>query len=258
VSSPTPGQVSVQEANDVHRLLLADATLYWEGGGDGCFARALLVVDRMEREGIPQSAIGKLLLVHKTAPRKGWDVTTRLAGKQRWAQHVVATLKTTSERYIIDPTLSDDAEPERQWLDRFPAEGGNPTATPTAQFLQSLLRSSDANFQKLLALAANRPAFYKLLPANPAVAARLEQLGSPVRHWLERWGPVAEQFDAHIAGLSTAADRAGPLVRGEVVRVAHGTDFFTDVFWDTAGPFGLRGASDAQGQLTRLRRQATP
>jgi len=258
VSSPTPGQVSVQEANDFHRLLLADPAFYWEGGGDGCFARALLVVDRMEREGIPRGAIGKLLVVHKAAPGNGWDLMTRLGGKQRWTQHVVATLETPAGPYIIDPTLCDTAEPERQWLDRFPPEGLNPVVAPTPRFLRALLRSSDFHFQQLLALASMTLEFYKHLLANPAVAARLEQLGSPVRYWLERRGPVAEKFDDHIDGLATAADQAGPVVRGEVIRVAYGTDFFIDVFWDTAGSLGKRGASDAQRHLTLLKLKANP
>src|SRR5205823_754068 len=150
------------------------------------------------------------------------------------------TLQTPAGPYIIDPTLCDTAEPEQSWLDRFPPERLNPVVAPTRRFLRSLLQSSDVNFRLLLALAAKKVGVYKHLLSNPAVATRLEQLGSPVRYWLERRGPVAEKFDDHIAGLSTAAAQAGPLVRGAVVRVAYGTDFFTDVFWDTAGPLGSR------------------
>jgi hypothetical protein len=237
---------------------MADPAYYWEGGAEGCFARALLVVDRMEREGIPQGAIGKLLVVHKAAPNRGWDVLTRLAGAQRWMQHVVATVETTAGLYIIDPTLCDTAEPQRLWLDRFPPERLNPGVAPSPGFLQTLLRSSDVNFQRFLALAAQRLEFYKDLLNNPAVAARLEQLGSPVRYWLEQHGPVAEKFDDHLARLATAANQVGPVVRGEVIRVAYGIDFFADVFWDAAGSHGLRGASDAQRQVIRLKRQGQP
>jgi hypothetical protein len=247
----------VQEANDVHRLVLADPAFYWEGASDGCFARALLVVDRMEREGIPQSAIGKVQIVHKEAPMSGWEVQTRLAGMQRWAQHVAATIETMSGRYVIDPTLSDTAEPERQWLERFPLSGLNPAAAPSPHFLQTLLVSSDVAFQGLLALAANRPEFFNHLLNNPAVAARLEQLGNPVLCWLERRGPIAEKFDDHIAGLATAADQAGPVVRGEAVRVTFGCDFFDDVPWDLAGP-SVYGHQGAQVYLQRMRLRNFP
>jgi hypothetical protein len=100
----------VQQANDLHRLLLADPAFYWEGAGDGCFARALLVVDRMEREGIPRGAIGKLLIIHKAAPQRGWDVQTRLAGTQRWTQHVVATVETTAgpPEFVGRATLNEN------------------------------------------------------------------------------------------------------------------------------------------------------
>jgi hypothetical protein len=236
----------VQEANAIHGLVLADASLYWEGGSDGCFARAVLVVERMEREGIPAGAIGKLLVIHKEAPKRGWDVLTLLAGTQRWAQHVVPTVETSAGPYVIDPTLCDKAEAERQWLERFPLQGLNPVAAPTPGFLRSLLGASDVAFQQLLALAGNRPEFFKHLLVNPAVAARLEQLGSPVRCWLEQRGPVAEKFDDHLVRLTAAANQAGPVVRGEIIRVAHGMDFLTDVFWDLADPDGGRGMSDAR------------
>jgi hypothetical protein len=258
VASPTPSPVSVQVANDIHRLVMADSAFFWEGGKNGCFARALLVVDRMEGEGLPRIAIGKLQVVHKDAPLKGWDMQTRLAGTQSWIQHVVATVETTVGLYIVDPILCDTAEPERQWLNRFPLPGLNPVGAPSQRFLQALLGSSDVAFEQLLALAANRPHSYKHLLNNPAVAARLEQLGSPVRSWLERRGPVAEKFDDHLIGLSSAADQAGPVVRGEIIRVAYGTDFFTDVFWDTAGPHGVRGMSKARDYLDQLRDEATP
>jgi hypothetical protein len=185
-------------------------------------------------------------------------VQTRLAGTQTWIQHVVPTLETHAALYIIDPTLCDAAEPEGQWLDRFPPERLNPAVAPSQRFLQALLRSSDVNFQLFLALAADTPDFLKHLLGNPAVAARLEQLGRPVRHWLERRGPIAEEFDDHLVGLAAAANQAGELVRGEIIRVAYGVDFFTNVFWDTAGSEGLRGAADAQRQMTRLRRQVKP
>jgi hypothetical protein len=170
----------------------------------------------------------------------------------------VATVETTAGPYIIDPTLCDTTEPQRQWLDRFPPERLNHGVAPSPGFLQTLLRSSDVNFQRFLALAAQRPEFYKDLLNNPAVAARLEQLGSPVRYWLEQSGPVAERFDDHIARLSTAADQAGPVVRGEIIRAGHGMDFFTDVFWDTAGARGARGMSSAQDYLNHLRGKAKP
>jgi hypothetical protein len=243
----------VQEANDVHRLLLADPTFYWEGGSDGCFARAVLAVERMEREGIFRGAIGKHLIIHKGAPNRGWEVQTRLAGMQTWIQHIVPTLETSAGAYIVDPTLCDTAEPEQKWLDRFPPERLNPVVAPSPRFLQLLLRCSDANFQLLLALAQNRPDFFKRLLGNRAVSTRLEQMGTPVRYWLERRGPIAEEFDDHIDGLEAAADQAGPVVRGEIIRVAHGTDFFRNVSWDTAGPLGAHGVSDARDYLDQLR-----
>ena len=49
----SPGRVSVQDANHIHQLLLSDPAFYWEGGEDGCYARALLMADRMAREGLP-------------------------------------------------------------------------------------------------------------------------------------------------------------------------------------------------------------
>jgi hypothetical protein len=122
---------------DVHQVLVADPTFFWEGGSDGCFARALLVVDRTQREGISPQAIGKLLVVHKAAPGTGWNVQTRLAGTQSWIQHVAATIETTGGPYVIDPTLSDTAEPEQQWLERFPHEVLNPAVAPTPRFLQT-------------------------------------------------------------------------------------------------------------------------
>ncbi len=249
----------MQVANDLHRLVLADADYYWEGGNDGCFARALLLVDRMEREGIPRNAIGKLLVVHKEAPTNGWHVQTRLAGMQWWTQHVVATLETPAGPYIIDPTLCDTGEPDWDWLERFPIQGLNPAAAPSPGFLQTLLGATDVNFRRLLARAARRlDCFYKHLLNNPAVAARLEQLGTPVRYWLEQRGPVPEKFDKHLVGLPAAGNQAGAVVRGEVVRVAYGTDFFTDLFWDTAGPKGVRGMGDARRILTQLRQRANP
>jgi hypothetical protein len=253
------GGVSVQEANTIHHLLLADPAFYWEGGEDGCYARALLMVDRMVREGLPSIAVGKILVLHKAAPRRGWAMQTRLGGTQTWMQHLAPTLLTDVGPYVIDPTLCDWAEEERQWLMRFPAEALNPAVVPpTPRFIQTVLRCSDVAFRQLLALAARTPEYYKHLLSDPGVAARLEQLGSPVRHWLERGGPIAETLDDHLTRLPTAANQTGPLVRGEVVRVAHGMDFFSDVFWDTAGRFGRRGVSDAALELTRLRQKATP
>jgi hypothetical protein len=212
----------------------------------------------MEREGLPRGAIGKLLVVHKQARTTGWEVLTRLAGTQIWTQLVVATLQTPAGLYIIDPTLCDDAEPEGQWLERFPPERLNPTEAPTPSYLQWLFRCSDIAFQKMLALAKKNPAFYKHLLSHPAVAAWLERLGSPVRYWLERSGPVGEKFDPHVNGLAAAAIQVGPLVRGEVVRVRYGADFFTDAFWDTAGPFGARGLTAAREYLDQLRDTGGP
>jgi hypothetical protein len=248
----------VQNAIAVHRLVMADPAFYWEGGGDGCFARALLVVERMEREGIPKGAIGKLLVIHKAAPKQGWEVLTRLGGRQRWIQHVAATLETPAGPYVVDPTLCDAPEQEPTWLERFPPEWLNPVAAPTPGFLQALLNSTDVSFQKLLAQTAKRLESYKHLLGHPGVAARLEQLGNPVRRWLERQGPVPEKFDDHLAGLFAAANQAGLMVRGEIVRVSYGADFFVNVFWDTAGPLGDRGVSDARDYLDDLRKKAKP
>lgn len=256
MSSPT--QVTQKETNDLHQLLVNDPTYFWEGGSDGCFARAVLAVDRLEREGVPTGAIGKILVVHKHAPRWGWTVPTRLGGAQTWIQHVAASLATDVGSHVLDPTLCLDAEAESAWLTRFPAESLNPAAAPTGAFIQSLMRAGDVAFRQLVALTASRPEAYKHLLSDPGIAARLARLGEPVRLWLERDGPVAELFDPHLLTLATAAEQHGPLVRGEVVRVSFGMDFFADVFWDTAGAFGVRGLTRARDELAQLKDNAKP
>jgi len=84
------------------------------------------------------------------------------------------------------------------------------------------------------------------------VAARLGQLGQPVRHWIERTGPIPESFDDHLTTLRSAVNQTGPLVRGEVIRVAFGFDLFTDYPWDLAGQ-GAVGSAAARNYLDHLR-----
>jgi hypothetical protein len=154
--------------------------------------------------------------------------------------------------YVIDPMLCDVPVEPPVWLERFPPQRLNPAASPSPGFIQSLLRASEAKFRLFLAAARARPEGYKHLLADVGIATRLAQLGEPVRHWIERTGPTGETIDEHLQRLPAAVNQAGPMVRGEVIRIAFGIDLFTDQPWDLAGP-GLFGVADARDYLRKMR-----
>src|SRR5438105_5008436 len=86
VSSAGIIPVAIQKANDIHQAFLADPTFFWEGGADGCFARAVLMVERILAEGVPSTALGKIAVVHALAPLGGWDMQTRMGARSIWMQ----------------------------------------------------------------------------------------------------------------------------------------------------------------------------
>ena len=114
------------------------------------------------------------------------------------------------------------------------------------------MQASDANFRLLLAATRTRPEFYKHLLADMGIATRLAQFGEPVRYWIERTGPILETFDDHLQTLLATVKQTGPMVKGEVIRVAFGIDLFSDYPWDLASP-GSVGVTAARAYLLKLR-----
>src|SRR5262249_31516090 len=158
------------------------------------------------------------------APLDGWNMQTRMGTRSIWMQHIAPTLETDLGPRVIDPMLCDVSVEPPVWLERFPPQRLNPAAAPSPGFIQALVRASDPNFRLLVAAARAGPEMYKPLLADVGIAARLAQLGEPVRHWIERTGPILETFDEHLRTLPAAVNQAGPMVRGEVIRVAFGID----------------------------------
>jgi len=236
----------------LHRKLLEDPALKWDRTAQGCHSRAVIIAKDLEEAGIPGEHIGKIWLVHRDKMSGGTcSVQTRVGNTEHWGEHLAVTVMTQDGLRVIDRALFDSPVDLQTWLKKYPGIEGT-GSPPTSDYINTLLGASKDQFEALIKIAANDLNRMRHLLNNVDVANRAAAAGINVERWIQSQAPISEPGLGHIAALSRRASQTGALVQGEMVSIPHGTDPFTDFFWDSIDGGRLRGADAARAFLRDL------